>query len=189
MKNNWLIIAAFLPALSFSQENSSGAHINTIASVGLAAGGDAAKPVFHVTSGVAYGRWFTGIGAGLDNYYLKSIPLFVNGKLNIGKKRSTFVYTSTGYNFSYNNRSDNDDFYVTTDRFIGGFYIDAGIGYRIHLSSWHRLLFSAGYSRKDISNKVGYTYPCLIPPCPEEIYRYHYTLGRIMTNISWEFGK
>ena len=188
MKNKWFIIAVLSPLLSFSQESSSGSRFNTIASVGMAAGESTVKPLFQLVSGFSYDRWFTGIGIGLDHYNLKSIPLFADWRMNFGKTRSAFLYANGGYNFPYSNKSNENNFFKTTDRFNGGFYMDAGLGYRIHLSSLHRLSFSAGYSQKNIVNEIGYTYPCLVPPCTEDVYKYHYTLGRVITKLSWEFG-
>jgi hypothetical protein len=189
MKSKWLIIAVLFPAISLSQESSSKSHLNTIASVGLAVGESTAKPLYQLSAGLAYDRYFAGIGAGIDQYNFNSVPLFADWRMNFGKARQVFLYTNCGYNFTYNNDGSNSPFFKTTDRFYGGFYMDAGIGYRIRLNSLHRLLLSAGYSQKNVNNKVGYTYPCTVPPCLEEIYIYHYTLGRIITKLSWELGK
>ncbi|HLG38574.1 MAG TPA: hypothetical protein VI461_02860 [Chitinophagaceae bacterium] len=188
MKTKWLIIAALFPLLSFSQDKH-GSGFNAIVSTGVVAGESAAKPLVQVAAGLNYDRYFMGVGLGLDPYYFKSIPLFADWRINFGKTRLAFVYANGGYNLPYNNKNAEDNFFKSTDRFNGGFYMDLGMGYRIRLSSYHRLLFSAGYSRKDISNKVGYTYPCLNPPCDEQITNYRYSLGRIVTKLSWEFGK
>jgi hypothetical protein len=189
MKTKWFIIAAFFPLFTFSQDKKPCPCLNTIISGGVVAGESAAKPLAQLETGIKYDRYFTGIGIGLDHYYLKSIPLFAGWRMNFGKTRLFFLYINEGYNFPYNNKSLNDNTFKTTDDFNGGFYMDAGVGYRILLTSYHRLLFSAGYSRKDIVNKVGYTYPCFDPPCLEQIYNYRYSLGRIITKLSWEFGK
>jgi hypothetical protein len=189
MKNKWLIIAVLFPVVSFSQENSSRPRFHTIASVGVAAGESTAKPLFQLVPGFSYDRWFTGIGIGLDQYNFTTIPLFADWRVNFGKTRSGFLYANGGYNFSVNNKSGIDNWFKTTDRFEGGLYMDAGLGYRIRMGPLHRLLFSAGYSQKNITNIVGYTYQCFNPPCTEEVYRYHYNLGRIVTKLSWEIGR
>jgi hypothetical protein len=189
MKRQWFIITVLFPVVIFSQENSTRLHLHTIVTVGMAAGESTVKPLAQLEAGVFHDRIFTGLGFGLDQYNFKSIPLFVDARMHFGKARSVFVYGNGGYNFPYSNRSDDSNFFKTTDRFYGGFYMDAGIGYRILVNPSHRLLFSAGYSQKNIVNKIGYTYPCLAPPCDEMIYNYHYKLGRIVTKLSWEFGK
>ena len=190
MKNKWLIIAVLLPALSFSQGNTtSKGEIATITSVGLVAGESTAKPLFQLSAGVTFNRWFTGIGFGYDQYNFNSFPLFADWRMYFGKDRLGFFYVNGGYNFPAKGNRNESDFFKTTDRFSGGFYMDAGAGYRVRLGSLHRLLFSAGFSQKNLNNKVGFTYPCFIEPCPEEVYTYHYKLGRIVTKLSWELGK
>lgn len=189
MKNKWLIIAVLCPILSFSQQNTAKARLTSIAAVGLVAGESTAKPLFQISGGFSHGRYFSGIGIGMDQYFFNSIPLFADWRVSFGKTRLGFLYANGGYNFPGKIKSRNDWWGKTTDRYYGGFYMDAGIGYRIKLSnSLHRLLFSAGYSRKTMSNKVGYTYQC-VPPCPEDIYTYKYELGRIVAKFSWEFGR
>ena len=184
------MLAVLFPVMSFSQQSTSKARVTSIASVGFAAGESTAKPLFQLSGGFNYGRFFSGIGIGMDQYRFNSFPLFADWRANFGKERLAFVYANGGYNFPGKNKSMNDEWFKTTDLFDGGFYMDAGLGYRIRLnSSLHRLLFSAGYSRKTISNKVGYTYQCFNPPCQENLYTYKYELGRIVAKFSWEFGR
>ncbi|HEY6503031.1 MAG TPA: hypothetical protein VIZ28_03565 [Chitinophagaceae bacterium] len=189
MKNKWLIIAVLFPVLSFSQGNVSRGEFTAITSVGFAGGESTAKPLYQVSAGITFDQWFTGIGFGFDQYRFGSFPLFADLRLNFGKAKLGFVYANGGYNFPGKHTGDGDNFFKTTDRLLGGFYMDAGIGYRIRLNPLHRILFSAGYSQKNVTNKIGYTYPCLVAPCPEDIYDYRYQLGRIVTKISWEFGR
>jgi hypothetical protein len=192
MKINWLFVAALFPVLSFAQDKSPVSSLNTVVSLGMAAGESAAKPLVQVASGLYYDRHYVGLGIGVDQYNFKSIPLFADWKLGVGKSRLAFLYLDGGYNFPYDNSSKHSngvDFFKTSDEFSGGLYVDAGLGYRIRLNSSDRLLISAGYSQKNISNSIGYTYPCWSPPCIEEIYKYHYNLGRIMAKLSWEFGR
>ncbi|MEI9810607.1 MAG: hypothetical protein WDO16_23565 [Bacteroidota bacterium] len=103
------------------------------------------------------------------------------------KQKLGFVYAHTGYNFPGNDKGNDEvNAFKTTDKLLGGFYMDAGIGYRVRMNNpLHRILFSAGYSQKNTVNKMGYTYPCLVPPCLETVYNYHYQLGRIVAKVSW----
>jgi len=190
MKNKLFAIALFCSVQAFSQQSESRTRLTTIASVGLVAGESSAKPLIQLSGGFSYGRYFSGIGIGMDQYRFNSIPLFADWRINWGKARLGFVYANAGYNFPVKNKSSTGGWSNTTDRFIGGFYADAGIGYRIRLSNpMHRLLFSAGYSQKTIRNEIGYTYECFVAPCPEQIYTYKYELGRIVAKFSWEFGR
>jgi hypothetical protein len=189
MKTNCLIIAALFPLCVFSQDRKPCSCLNTIVSAGVVAGQSAAKPSMQAETGLNYDRYFTGIGIGFDHYYLKSIPLFADWRINFGKTRPAFLYAGGGYNFPYNNHNDIFfDIAGTRNHYHGGFYMDAGLGYRVHINSYHRLLLSAGYSQKNISNR-SVSYFCEIVPCHETVYYYHYSLGRIVARLSWEFGK
>lgn len=190
MKNKWLVIAVLFPLLSFPQDKTATPRVNTTASAGLIAGESTAKPLLQIGAGLKFSRWYTGIGVGLDPYKFKSIPLFADGRLTFGKNDVGFIYANGGYNFPYDNPIGDDDIWKTDESFSGGFYMDAGIGCRIPLkSSWHRILFSAGYSQKEIVNTVEYTYPCVSPPCNPEINKNQYRLGRIVAKMSWVFGR
>jgi hypothetical protein len=191
MKNKWLIIAVLFPFLCFSQGKNSKGKITAITSAGVAAGESTAKPLFQVSTGFTFDNWFTGVGIGLDEYKFNSYPLFADWRMNFGKAKVAFFYANGGYNFPGSQHGREDDFNVfkTTDKLLGGFYMDAGVGYRVRLNPLHRILFSAGYSQKNMRTRIGYTYPCLVPPCDEQIYNYNYQLGRIVTKLSWEFGK
>lgn len=188
MKNKWFIIAVFFPVLSFSQGNANSPVFNTVASIGIIAGEGTAKPLFQVVTGLSYKRWVAGIGVGLDYFNLNSIPLFADVRMKF--TRSAFLYADGGYNFSFHNKSQFPGFIQpTSNRFLGGLYIDAGIGYRVKLNSFHHFSFSAGYSRKNLVNRVAYHAFCPGGNCGEEVYKYHYMMGRIVTKVSWEFGK
>ena len=191
MKNKWFIIAVLFPAVIFSQESSSKSHLNIIATVGMAAGESTAKPLFQLTTGFTWQHYFTGIGMGYDQNGFNSFPLFADWRMNFGKKQRAFVYADGGYNFPGSYKKE-EQIFKTSDKLIGGFYMDAGIGYRIRLGQSQHLSFSAGYSRKNIAEKKVFNYPCGINPCDEttdDIYIYHYHFNRFNTKLSWEFGR
>ena len=178
------------PALSFAQQNPNGSRFHTIVSGGMMAGESIAKPLFQLSAGwTHHQRWFTGIGTGIDLYNLRSIPLFADGRMSLGKKQSFFVYANAGYNFPVGNKNDAEDYFKITDKFYGGFYWDAGAGYNLRLHAMHRLSLSAGYSYKKLSNKTGYGFTCPGGNCPEQIYIYHYYMGRIAAKLGWEIGR
>ena len=184
-----LLILLLFPVSVYSQQSACPCRFQGILSAGLAAGESAAKPVVQFSGGLTNKFFFAGAGVGLDPYRFHSIPVFADLRYNFGRMKTGFLYAHTGYNFTYNHKES--EMWIwgnkTTDKSEGGFYLDAGIGYRLHLKGWHRLLFSAGFSHKRINNLIGYTYPCLFPPCPEDIYRNQYNLGRIIAKFSWEF--
>ncbi|HET6994729.1 MAG TPA: hypothetical protein VFI06_07095 [Chitinophagaceae bacterium] len=189
MKGKWLLIAMLFPALSFSQENSAKPRFNTIASGGIIMGQSDAKPLYQLSSGLSFDdRWFTGVGVGLDYYNLTSIPLFADFRMNFGKKRFAFVYTNTGYSFPVNNSTE-IEFLKISDKYKGGFYMDAGLGYRLRINHSNHVSVSAGYSRKDITEERVFQSPCgIVGPCypTTHTYEYHYSFGRIVAKLSWD---
>jgi hypothetical protein len=187
MRAKWLIVAALFPCVIFSQDKKPCPCLNTLISAGVIGGESAAKPLLQAETGIKFDRYFAGIGIGLDHYYLKSIPLFADWRINFGKERLAFLYANGGYNFPYNNDQDVISGYQNNYR--GGFYMDAGLGYRFRLNTYHRLLLSAGYSQKNINSRYTSFFCPFLPPCQEQVYNYHYTLGRIIAKLSWEFGR
>ncbi|MEO6220989.1 MAG: hypothetical protein ABIO81_11210 [Ginsengibacter sp.] len=183
------IILLFLPLGLLAQEKkTSKPGWRAITSIGSVAGESATKPVFQLSGGIVYGRYFTGIGAGYDMYKFNSFPVFVDWRMIFGKKRIGFFYANGGYNFPVNYREETE-FAKTKDQLKAGFYMDAGMGCRIPLGGLHRLSFSAGYSRKNMGQLKTYVYTCITSPCPEDIHDYKYTFDRIIAKISWELGK
>ena len=189
MKRKWFIIAVLFFFFLFAQQSSSRSSLHTIASLGVAVGESTAKPLMQITSGFYYKKWFTGLGAGLDLYNLKSIPLFVDYRFFFGKKYTCFLYADAGYNIPFGNKSDVEGYSKHKDRFYGGVYVDAGAGYRIALGDRHRILISAGYSRKDVFHNIEYVYGGGPDPGMEQEYNYHYMFGRIAARVNWDFGR
>ncbi len=191
MKSQWFIMAVLFPIITFSQGNSSRLNLHTIGSVGMAAGESTVKPLFQVTSGVFCKKWFGGIGAGMDNYNLKSLPLFAEGRIHFERSLAAYLYADAGYNFPVGNEKPREMFKISHE-YKGGLYLDAGIGYRIKLSPLHHLSFSAGYSRKNIREKKVFYYPCGVNPCymaHYNVYVFDYSFGRVTAKLSWEIGK
>ena len=189
MKSQWLLVAVFFPLEILSQENSTRLHLHTIVSVGMARGESTVKPLVQIESGIFRQRWFGGAGIGIDLYNLKSIPLFLAGRLHLGKRRQLFVYGNGGYNFPVGNKSNFVDAWQSTNRFYGGFYMDAGLGYRVRVNSLHHIIVSAGFSEKNVVNKVRYKYFFPGSPSQEIIDKYDYKMRRVVARLSWDFGK
>ena len=185
-----IFICLGLPIVGICQQNKNSGEkvsLQTIASIGIIGGESGVKPGFQLIGGITRSKYFTGIGLGYDNYRYRSMPLFADLRINFTKRQIVFVYGDLGYNIPVHIKTD-DDIFKSTNLYYGGVYIDVGLGYRHRLNNKNSFLFSLGYNRKDINNKVGYTYPCFNPPCPEDISYYKYSMGRVVTKLGWEFG-
>jgi hypothetical protein len=153
---------------------------------GLVTGETNTRAVFQISGGLVYRHHFAGIGFGYDMYGFNSFPLFAGWNMDFGRKRIGFLYAHAGYSLPGHYKKD-EEFSKTADRLRGGFYMDAGIGYRFHLGSFNHLSFSAGYSRKDLTHKETFTF-CTTGDCAPDIHEYKYRYGRMIAKLSWELG-
>ena len=146
---------------------------------GFVVGESESNGLIQTINGVTYKKLFTGIGVGIDYYKSKTIPLFIDIRTSIAKT-NFFVFADPGYNFPSKNKPDEKVAYYNTYDFFGGFYAELGVGYKMRLTRKSSLLFSSGYSYKELNNKAGVVNPCLVGPCPVNYTTYKYGYGRIL---------
>lgn len=188
MKTKWLIIAAFLPLYSLCQTKKNCGCLQGLISAGVVGGQSAAKPLLQAGAGFGQDAYYAGLGMGFDHYFLRSIPVFAEGRYQLLKGTPVFVYGQLGYNIPYNNHNDIDMIPASvTNHYRGGFYMDAGVGYWLLLARKQRIGISAGYSRKDLSNRQVSSF-CVIAPCSQSASEFRYSLGRMLAKLSWSWG-
>lgn len=141
-------------------------------------------------NGVGYKTWAAGIGVGIDYYYSRSLPLFLELRKSFGAaQKAPFVYIDGGANFPWMKAAEKEgNFKKATP----GLYYDAGIGYQIPVLKSSLLFFSAGYSQKAFAatySGYAYPYPTFIDfaPVPVQDYRNNYTLRRISIQTGLRF--
>jgi hypothetical protein len=145
-----------------------------------------AGPFFQIQSvnGIRYKTYSIGIGAGLDYYAMRSIPLFLDIKKDLFKNRQTpFFYLSGGRHFPWEEAPIND---WTKSSPESGLFYDAGIGYAIPLKK-QSILFSAGYSFKAFDEVVENEVVCITWPCPQFKESYSYKLRRLSIRAGIRF--
>jgi hypothetical protein len=146
-------------------------------------GGEGA-PAFQVQAinGVKYNLWSAGIGAGLDYYHTRSVPVFLDVRKTLSNRsKPAFVYVSGGYNIPWINKED--EFFILRSK--GGLYFDGGIGFLVPVLKTQQLFFSAGWSAKKFSKTMNTMSYLSIWPRPKEAFRdYEYTV----TNVSLKAG-
>src|SRR5688572_26776039 len=74
---------------------------NSINTFGVAAGESRPFGLLQTVNGVMYNNYFGGIGAGLDYYSYRTIPVFIDLRRSIGKLNKGFIYADLGYNFPW----------------------------------------------------------------------------------------
>jgi hypothetical protein len=164
-----------------------------ITAAGFSAGEAGTGAVFQLSGGITYKSYFAGVGMGYDKYEYKSFPLFANLQMGFGKRQLLFVYAMPGYTFRGKySKEPGFDWRKVEEKMKGGFYADAGIGYKIPLGLHHRLAFSAGYVRKSMFHEKKYIPLCNGEPCPDtnpDFYTYRYKYGLITIKLGWEWGR
>ena len=122
-----------------------GCSYSSLYNIGTMVGEGGDKFQLQTVQGIRYGKWFSGIGVGLDYYHVRSIPLFLDVRRELlNNKNSPFIYADGGISFTW--ADDKDKIWSTTDFSNGAFY-DFGLGYKVGVGK-SAFLISAGYSYK-----------------------------------------
>ena len=161
-------------------------HFKSMNTVGAAIGESHPQLLFQSVNGLKYKDWFAGIGIGLDEYEIKSLPLFLDVRMDFGEKKKGFIYGDIGYNFFLEDKSEEIVFAGTKTSWKGGVYTDVGVGIRTVFIKKVNMIFSLGHSYKT-SQQIQVSTICpFIPPCYEEISRYKYNYGRFNLKVGLE---
>ena len=160
---------------------------HSINQFGIAVGESETKPVFQTVNGIQFGNWFSGIGIGVDDYRYKTLPLFIDGRRYFGDDKNGFIYADLGYDFPVKNKPGKEVYYYNSYHFKGGIYTDLGIGFKMKLIKKSSLLFSLGYSYKELQTKIGVNVCPLIGPCYVDYSKYEFNYGRMMLKTGLEF--
>src|SRR5688572_21595778 len=124
-----LSVFCMLCIASLAQDNekkSCSCGFQSILNIGLLEGQGGSDFLIQSINGYRYKGWFAGIGAGIDYYRFRSIPLFLDIRKNILNNNFTpFVYADAGIHFPW---SKDDESYYWGASMSNGLYYDAGIG-------------------------------------------------------------
>lgn len=137
-------------------------------------------------NGLTFSHLFAGIGAGLDFYEMKSVPVFAAVRFYPDQKQRFFGYGNVGHNFVMKKKFKNS---FSEDPAIrdGGFYTSLGVGYATPLNARWSLFFKAGYSYKRMSMLNTYTICPFIPPCYKQFEKYKYGYRRLEFSVGVGF--
>jgi len=122
----------------------------SINELGILAGESTAEFQMQSINGVSYKSFLAGIGLGIDDYYERTFPLFVDLRKRFSKRETApFLYCDVGYSFISKNSMTGWEM----DK-KGGVYYAAGIGYEIATNSKVKAVFDVGYSYKRFSRVI-----------------------------------
>jgi len=189
LKNLLLIVMMSLPVLDVSAQQHGSNHtiyFRSIDNIGSLKGQAGASLQLETVNGIEMRSWFAGVGAGLDYYRFRSVPLFIQLRKEIGKKESKFfLYGDGGINFAWAFPRQKMR-YANNDVVRNGVFAETGLGYKFCINAHNALLITAAYSYKKIveTNQVFLGYA---PGRISDQSRYDYNLNRMAIKAGWEF--
>jgi hypothetical protein len=188
MRKNFIfiLIIPFVISVSASAQKTK-IQFHSINQFAIVSGESHVNTAFQTINGIQFSNWFSGIGIGIDNYRYNTLPLFFDGRWYFEEDKRAFIYGDIGYNFPMKNKPGKEINYYSSYHFTGGIYTDAGIGFQVPLFKRSSLLFSLGYSSKELNTKVGSAYQCLVAPCPVDYSVYEFSFNRMILKAGLGF--
>jgi hypothetical protein len=153
---------------------------------GLLSGSSGESWMLQTINGIKKDKWFAGAGAGLDFYNERTVPLFLDLRKELSNKINTpFIYADAGLNFPWLNsiQRQQKQFPKTSP----GLFYDLGIGWKLSGKNNRGFLVSAGYSFKQVKEKVkSVWWPAPTPQLEFENYeRYNYLYRRVVIKVGF----
>ncbi len=150
MKNAiYLLAAMLLIQFNLEAQTKNKIRFTNISQAGFVAGCSTNALQLQTITGISYKTFSLGAGAGIDYYYFKTIPLFIDVRKNILEKKETpFVYFDLGTNLPWDRSKTESQWQKST--YGNGIFYDFGLGYKWTCKGSFALNFSFGYSQKQV---------------------------------------
>ncbi len=192
MKLKYLFLIALSVSCLFSvaQNKKTGYKFHSINSVTLINGSNVTSAALQSVNGFKKGPLFAGLGLGLDYYLYRTIPVFADLRYEFGKnKNKFFAYTDAGVNASWVRENNYNgilipEIYMIINQYHDGFYMDAGMGYKVKIKKQNSLVLAIGHSQKTLKQISSY-FDGMSNSRVIDVY--HYKLNRIVLKAGWEF--
>lgn len=187
MKLIFLAGTLILTLSAFPQDKSNGCQckFQSINNIGIVEGSQGSAFHLQTVNGIAMRKWFVGLGAGIDYYRFRSVPLSIETRKEFSNKNiNPFVYGAAGIHLPW--KRDNEMYYSNAD-LSGGLYYDLGLGLQFATSKTNGFTISAGYSFKRVTETIHSVPYCLVGPCPEYEQKREYGLKRVSMKVGWRF--
>lgn len=175
----WFMAALFLIARPCAAQNK-GIGFASYNQAGIIVGESRTDWAFQSVNGIQANRWFAGLGAGVDYYYYRTLPVFIDGKFFPEKDKKLFIYGDIGCNFPLDDHVDKNMVYYDDISFRTGIYTDAGMGFKIPLAKKTALLFSIGHSYKRSGAQIGTRICGIAGPCTVDYSKLSLDFHRII---------
>lgn len=189
MKKSFLMGAVLIAAyITANAQNTVKPKFTSINQFGIAWGGTDDALQLQTINGITYQTWSAGIGLGLDYYWERTVPIFLDLRKNVfSKKQTPFVYADMGVNMPWVKAGKNDTWY-SSDYSQGGYY-DIGIGYRVPVYKSLLANISFGYTQKKFreERKNEMNIFDFSPYGHNSVEHYSYTLRRLSLKLGLSF--
>lgn len=190
MKNTLFLLFTLLAVTVFAQEKqvttvAKPVQFKTILQGGLLAGSTGEAASIQTVNGFSFGNWYAGVGAGLDFYVQRGVPLFADLRYKFSNQRkSFFIYTDAGVHVPWIKNKEQRNIISQS----AGLYTDAGVGFQLATKKGDAFLFSAGYSYKHVAEKQqGFVWGPWPQPAGETELRFNYHLNRFVLKFGLMF--
>lgn len=121
-------------------------------SIQLLTGSSTTSASLHSVNGFSSGKFFGGIGAGVDYYYKTSIPLFAEVRYNLlGTTRKLQFFADGGVHLPLGNKNKKEPF--KTGDFKPGRLLATGIDYYVPVKS-DAIVIGVAYAQKKLTQMV-----------------------------------
>lgn len=181
------IVMVFAFGLETAAQKSSSFH--SLNYIGIGEGKEGTSFQLSTIHGFQQGKWFYGLGTGLNYYKIRSIPLMFNlTRFFADRPRSFYLSAEGGTHFAWGKTPDAYYYYsVLEEKFKPRFGGSLSFGYKIGLrNNKDALLLNAGLSYKHIRSNVKYSTICNFGNC-EIREQYDYKLTQLMIRVGWMF--
>lgn len=157
--------------------------------VGLLEGENGSAFQIQSINGFQWKKWFMGLGAGVDWYEYRSVPMFLSMNYDLKmSNRTFFVSVDAGTNVPWVKNNSSSFGTNQTSDFNKGLYTNTGIGYKLRLKNTKDgFLIHLGFSSKRLQEIKTFSNFCIGGPCGFSTERYDYKMRRITVRFGWLF--
>jgi len=180
------LLVSCLQANAQDKAKTSPFPFSSVNQAGLIVGDEKIDWHVQTINGVQHKSWFAGLGVGIDNYYTRSVPVFVDVRKMVRPgKWPLFVYADGGVNMPWIKKADKEELWYDS-KMKAGLYYDLGAGFEFPIKK-SAFLISGGYSTKKLEEERTYAYIWGPPGMPENKDFLHYKFSRVVLKAGFRF--
>lgn len=161
-------------------------HFHSFNTVHILNGSTTTSFAINTVNGFQFGKLFSGLGVGFDYYFHTSVPLFIEVRLDLAKRKGKLqLFGNAGLNFPFS--SPNKKFEYKTGPYKTGSLFAGGLDYLIPVKK-EAVIIGAAFSSKQVIQMVDNNIWNPVLNRVENIpIKDKYSLNRIAIRIGWMF--